>query len=127
MSQQGAKKKQERNKQRKVLMSSDTKTNQEFIPMVLLLSTMIQQVEFSGQPLLCLLDSGATSSWIAKRKLPKGVVISTVPTVSNQTMAGMFSSKEQGEVRGVVFPEFFCTQKWVTYGHECFTWNAVTI
>ena len=43
-------------------MSSNTKTNQEFIPMVLLLSTMIQQVEFSGQLLLCLLDSGATSS-----------------------------------------------------------------
>ena len=92
-------------------MSSDTKANQEFTPMVLLLSTTIQQVEFSGQPLLCLLDSGATSSWIAKRKLLKSVVIDMVPTVSNQTMAGMFSSNEQVELRGVVFPEFFRTQK----------------
>ena len=56
MRQQGAIREQERNKQRKVLMSSNTKTNQELIPMVLLLSTTIQQVEFSGQPLLCLLD-----------------------------------------------------------------------
>ena len=111
MRQQRATKKQERNKQRKVLMSSSTKTNQEFIPMVLLLSTTIQQVEFSGQPLLYLLDSGATSSWITKRKLPKGVVINTVSTVSNQTMAGTFSSNEQVELRGVVFPEFCHTQK----------------
>ena len=92
-------------------MSSDTKINQEFIPMVLLLSTTIQQVEFSGQPLLSLLDSGATSSWIAKRKLPKGVVINTVPTVSNQTMARTFSSNKQVELRGVVFLEFFHTWK----------------
>ena len=80
--QQGAAREREENKQRNVLMSSDTKANQEFIPMVFLLSTMIQQVEFSGQPLLCLLDSGATSSWIDKRKLPKSVVIDMVPTVS---------------------------------------------
>ena len=90
-------------------MSSNTKTNQEFIPMVLLLSTMIPQVGFSSQPLLCLLDSGATSSGIARRKLLKGVVIDTVPTVSNQTMAGTFSSNKQVELKGVVFPEFFCT------------------
>ena len=92
--------------------------------MVLLLSTTIQQVGFSGQPLLCLLDSGATSSWIARRRLPKGVVINTVPTVSNQTMARMFSSNEQVELKGVVFPEFFCTQKldniWARLFHsEC--------
>ena len=111
MRQQEATKKQERNKQRKAFMSSDTKANQEFIPMVVLLSTTIQQVESSGQPLLCLLDSGATSSWIAKRKLLKGVVIDTVPMVSNQTMAGMFSSNKQVELRGVVFLEFFCTWK----------------
>ena len=90
-------------------MSSNTKTNQEFIPMVLLLSTMIPQVGFSSQPLLCLLDSGATSSLIARRRLLKGVVIDTVPTVSNQTMAGLFSSNKQVELKGVVFPEFFCT------------------
>ena len=108
-------------------MSSDTKTNQEFIPMVLLLSTTIQQVEFSGQPLLCLLDSGATSSWIAKRKLSKSVVIDMVPTVSNQAMAGMFSSNEQVELRGVVFPEFFVHENWVMYGYECFIRNAITM
>ena len=92
-------------------MSSDTKTNQEFIPMVLLLSTTIQQVEISGQPLLCLLDSGATSSWIAKRRLLKGVVIDMVPTESKLTMAGTFSSNKQVELKGVVFPEFFHTWK----------------
>ena len=92
-------------------MSSNTKTNQEFIPMVLLLSTTTQRVGFRGQPLLCLLDSGATSSWIARRRLPKGVVINTVPTVSNQTMARMFSSNKQVELKGVVFPEFFHTWK----------------
>ena len=90
-------------------MSSSTKTNQEFIPMVLLLSTTIQQVGFSGQPLLCLLDSGATSSWIARKRLRKGVVSNTVPMVSNQTMAGMFSSNKQVELKGVVFPESFHT------------------
>ena len=111
MRQQEATKKQERNKQRKALMSSDTKANQEIIPMVVLLSTTIQQVESSGQPLLCLLDSGATSSWIGKRKLLKGVIIDTVPMVSNQIMAGMFSSNKQVELRGVVFLEFFCTWK----------------
>ena len=69
MRQQGAPKEQEGNKKRRVLMSSNTKTDQEFIPMVLLLSSTIQQVGFNGQPLLCLLDSGATSSWIARRRL----------------------------------------------------------
>ena len=44
----------------KVSMSSNRKTNQEFIPMVLLMSATIQKVHFSGQPLLCLLDSGTT-------------------------------------------------------------------
>ena len=90
-------------------MSSNTKTNQKFIPMVLLLSTTIQQVGFSSKPLLCLLDSGATSTWIARRRLPKDVVINTVPMVSNQTMAGTFSSNKQVELKGVVFPEFFHT------------------
>ena len=111
MKQQGAPKKQEGNKKGKVLMSSDTKTNQKFIPMVLLLSTTIQEVGFSGQPLLCQLDSAATSSWIARRRLPKGVVINTVPMVSNQTMDGTFSCNEQVELKGVVFLEFFCTWK----------------
>ena len=37
----------------KVSMSSNSKTNQEFIPMVLLMSATIQKVHFNGQPLLC--------------------------------------------------------------------------
>ena len=88
-------------------MSSDSKTNQEFIPMVLLMSTTIQKVHFNGQPVLCLLDSGATSSWIARKRLPKGVFGKTVQMVSNQTMAGTFSSNRQIKLEGVLFPEFF--------------------
>ena len=88
-------------------MPSDSKTNQEFIPMVLLMSATIQKVCCNGQPLLCLLDSGATSSWVTRKRLPKGVFGRTVQTVSNQTMAGMFSSDQQVELEGVVFPECF--------------------
>ena len=88
-------------------MSSDSKTNQEFIPMVLLMSATIIKVHFNGQLLLCLLDSGTTSSWIARKQFPKGVFGKTVQTVSNQTMAGTFSSNQQVELEGVVYPEFF--------------------
>ena len=90
-------------------MSSDTKTDQEFILMMLLMLATIQQVGFNGQPLLCLLDSGATSSWIARKRLPKGACGKTVAMVSHQTMAGKFSSNQQVELEGVVLPEFFCT------------------
>ena len=88
-------------------MPSDSKTNQEFIPMVLLMSATIQKVCCNGQLLLCLLDSGATSSWIARKQLPKGVFSRTVQTVSNQTRARTFSSNQQVELEGVVFLEFF--------------------
>ena len=78
---------------------------------------------------LLLLDPGATSSWIAKRKLPKGVVINTVPMVSNQTMAGTFFSNEQVELRGVVFLEFFCTWKlgnvWAQVFHSECRYNVI--
>ena len=74
-------------------MPSDSKINQEFIPMVLLMSATIQKVQCNGQLLLCLLDSDATSSWVARKRLPKCMFSRTVQMVSNQTMAGTFSSK----------------------------------
>ena len=92
-------------------MPSDSKINQEFIPMVLVMPTTIQKVHCDGQPLLCLLDSGATSSWVARKQLPKGMFGRTVQTVTNQTMARTFSSNQQVKLEGVVFPEFFWTRR----------------
>ena len=52
-------------------MPSDSKINQEFIPMVLLMSTTIQKVHFDGQPLLCLLDSVQLAPGSQENDYPK--------------------------------------------------------
>ena len=58
------------------------------------------------RPLLCLLDSWSTYSWIKKAVLPSGVNGKTVDSFSNQTLAGVLKSNQAIEEVAIQFPEF---------------------
>ena len=59
------------------------------------------------KPLLCLFDSGSTSTWIKKTSIPPGCNGTTTTTVTGQTMAGTFTSSQALTCNNVTFPEFF--------------------
>ena len=73
--------------------------------MTFVVSLKIQGQEFRT-PLTCLLDSGATSSWLNAKKLPPGIKGYTVDKVTNSTLAGTFTSTEQVCLDEVALPEF---------------------
>ncbi|KAG7360643.1 retroviral aspartyl protease [Nitzschia inconspicua] len=58
------------------------------------------------RPLLCLIDTGSTYSWIKTKSLPPGVNGTTVTPVSSQTLAGKLESNQVISNVDVTFPEF---------------------
>ena len=62
-------------------------------------------------PLLCLLDSGATGCWICQKRLPPSIHGKTVPKVTNQTLAGTFTSTQETSLQQVILLEFYCTRR----------------
>ncbi|KAG7372074.1 retroviral aspartyl protease [Nitzschia inconspicua] len=58
------------------------------------------------RPLLCLIDTGSTYSWIKIKSLPPGVNGTTVTPVSSQTLAGKLESNQVISNVDVTFPEF---------------------
>ena len=77
----------------------------ELLPITFGSAARIQKQVF-GRPLLLLLDSGSTSTWINKKSLPKGIMGKTVNKVSGSTLAGSFTSSEQVDLYDFVLPEF---------------------
>ena len=59
------------------------------------------------KPLICLFDTGSTSTWIKKSVLPEGVVGKVVSSVQGLTMAGTFKSSLMTTLTDVAFPEFY--------------------
>ena len=65
----------------------------------------IQQLSVSHS-LLCLIDSGATTSWIHCQALPKGCHGQTVDSITNGTMAGTSTSDQAVLLHEITLPEF---------------------
>ena len=62
-------------------------------------------------PFLCLLDSGATGCWVSREKLPPHIHTYHVAPVTNQTLAGNFTAKEEVKLHDVLLPEFHKTRR----------------
>ena len=56
--------------------------------------------------MLSLLDSGTTGCWIASKNLPMSFQGQTISKVSNQTLAGTFTSTQEVTLQQVLVPEF---------------------
>lgn len=65
----------------------------------------------SLKPLLCLLDSGSTRSWISQSCLPKGINGQTVDSVNSSTLAGPMKSTQIVEFNSAILPEFHRSRK----------------
>ena len=87
-----------------------TQTN-EFIPLTVLVMSHIQDRAFNQPPMLCLLDSGATCCWISRTKIPSAITTNKIPAVTNQTLAGNFTSNESITLKNVLLPEFHRTRR----------------
>jgi hypothetical protein len=64
------------------------------------------QQQVSQRPLLALLDSGSTTTWINHRSIPDGVQGTPVDNLKGSTLAGEFSSSEQITLHDFALPEF---------------------
>ena len=71
----------------------------------------IQDRAFNQPPMLCLLDSGATCCWISRAKIPPAITTNKIPAVTNQTLAGNFTSNESITLKNVLLPEFHRTRR----------------
>ena len=71
----------------------------------------IQDTAFNQPPMLCLLDSGATGCWISRKKLPSTIWTNKIPAITNQTLAGNFTSNESITLKNVILPEFHRTRR----------------
>ena len=87
------------------------------------LAATVQNQSF-GRPLSCLLDSGATTSWIKCSCLPTGTNGETIAEVTNQTMAGFFSSSQEVTINLVRLPEFHRTHTLTTMKARIFEANC---
>ena len=83
-----------------------TDPREDFIPYTTAMVGAIQHSTQRKDPLLVLLDSGASGSWINKASLPHNVVPTIVDTVTGKTMAGEFTSNRQVRLQQFVLPEF---------------------
>ena len=61
--------------------------------------------------MLCLLDSGATGCWISRKQLPSTIRTNKIPAITNQTLAGNFTSNESITLKHVLLPEFHRTRR----------------
>ena len=83
----------------------------EFIPLTVLTVSYIQDTAFNQPPMLCLLDSGAMGCWISRKKLPSTIRTNKIPAITNQTLAGDFTSNESITLKNVILPEFHRTRR----------------
>ena len=81
--------------------------NTDVVPMALCLMQSIQNHN-SSKPLLVLLDSGSSHTWINPVALPKGCTpVVMKQKVRSTTLAGPLESSLQVDLKRVTFPEFF--------------------
>ena len=103
--------------------NSSEKKKADLIPMTTMMASSIQENGMT-KPLLVLCDSGATSNWIRRGALPKGVNGKQVEQHKGTTVAGGFQSNIEIEFKNVMFPEFYRTRtidsfKAMVFNAEC--------
>ena len=82
----------------------------ELLPLTFSVASKIQGRPFK-KPLVVLLDSGSTTTWINKKSLLPGIQGYTVEKVTGSTLAGTFSSSKQVCLEDVSLPDFYSKQK----------------
>ena len=64
------------------------------------------------RPLLCLFDSGSTSSWISSGALPQGIQGRRVSSpITGATLAGSLTSYRDVDLNNLAFPEFYTSRR----------------
>jgi len=76
------------------------------VPITFILCETIQGVTFK-KPVVALLDSGSTTSWINAKSLPNGIQGRTVTPITGATMAGTFKSNQEVTLGDMTLPEFY--------------------
>ena len=71
----------------------------------------IQYTIFDQPPMLCLLDLGAMSCWISRKRLPSTIRTNKIPAIINQILAGNFTANESIILKNVLLPEFHRTRR----------------
>ena len=64
-----------------------------------------------NKPLLCLIDTGSSHTWIRKSLIPEGVRGNVLPKVKNVTLAGTLEGTHEVIINEAIMPEFFKTRK----------------
>ena len=89
---------------------TQVKVDEELLPLTIGLAEQIQGQVFR-KPMVLLLDSGSTTTWINKKALPRGIQGETVDKITGSTLGGTFNSTEQVCIEELSFPEFFAKRK----------------
>jgi hypothetical protein len=92
------------------VVDTDQSLHVDFVPVVLLLITQIQNKPMF-QPCTALLDTGSSGTWIHERMLPVGTVATMLPTQTCQTAAGLLSTNRQVLLTELFLPDFSRTRK----------------
>jgi hypothetical protein len=77
----------------------------EYIPILLCLPQMVGTKK-PTRTFTALVDTGSSHTWIDRKALPLGVLISKVPALKSQTLAGHLSSAQAVMLSNTLLPEF---------------------
>ena len=111
----------------KIIASKSSKvkwSDQDAVPMTTMIVRRIHHTP-SGRPLVVLLDTGSTSTWISAESLPKGAVPRTVDALESSTLTGKLKSNQEVDLEGIVLPELQrsrildCHRARVFYQKDC--------
>ena len=79
--------------------------------MTLLLANTVQK-HMTNHPLLCLLDSGTSHTWIHQGVLPEGVCGGhMIKPIKSTTLAGTLQANQQVTLKNSILPELYRTHK----------------
>ena len=95
---------------KEVTIGTMPKKDDDLLPITFISAGRVQGQNFR-KPLVALLDSGSTTTWINKRCLPPGIHGETVKTITGSTIAGSFTSTERVCLQDVFLPECSATKK----------------
>ena len=90
--------------------ASNSKDKTDYIPITLLLANSAQK-HVMARPLLCLLDSGASHTWIHRGVLPDGVTPKSGPVIKSTTLAGKLKSNQHVLLQNSALLELYRTHK----------------
>ena len=92
-----------------LLTTNGVSPTTDLLPITLCVADKIQGQDFR-KPLIGLLDSGSTSTWVNAKSLPKGIHGKMTESVQGSTLAGSFKSSEEIVLGDLGFPELHSKQ-----------------